>query len=167
MQKVTFLVLLSIVLCSFGNNGQSIVAEQPVKNQNILQQNRQSNVPTTPNGYTMRAKVNGKSWIAQSMMPPAYAGYHTIGYYKDEYISIPYSKTFLRTGKKIVFKQGEVAEVLFHNGCEWKENAKGEMTITKVDNNWAEGTFSFTTSCKNSDKNLQITDGFFRIPVEK
>jgi hypothetical protein len=33
--------------------------------------------------------------------------------------------------------------------------------------NWAEGTFSFTTSCKDAKDNLEITDGFFRIPVEK
>lgn len=41
------------------------------------------------------------------------------------------------------------------------------MTITKVDAKWAEGTFAFTTSCKEAKDNLEITDGFFRIPMDK
>ena len=142
-------------------------AIQKAKNiQTAVKENTPGTIPTSAGSYTMTAKISGKNWAASSMMPQKDAGYHIIGYYKDEYISLPYSKSDMKTGKKIVFKDGEVAEVLFDNGCVWKENAKGEMNITKADANWVEGTFFFTTSCQDSKNNLEITDGFFRIPVE-
>jgi hypothetical protein len=39
------------------------------------------------------------------------------------------------------------------------------MEITKVDDKWAEGTFSFTASGFQTDKTMQVTEGFFRISI--
>jgi hypothetical protein len=44
---------------------------------------------------------------------------------------------------------------------------KGEMEITKVDDNWAEGKFSFTGSASSTTKTVEVTDGFFRISMAK
>lgn len=44
---------------------------------------------------------------------------------------------------------------------------KGEMEITKVDNNWAEGKFYFTASSSSANNTIEVTDGFFRIPIAK
>jgi hypothetical protein len=41
------------------------------------------------------------------------------------------------------------------------------MEITKVADNWAEGSFNFTAVCSSSDKTVKITDGFFRIQILK
>lgn len=48
---------------------------------------------------------------------------------------------------------------------EYWSGYKGEMEITKVDGGWAEGKFFITGSKTDSDKTVEITDGFFRISI--
>jgi hypothetical protein len=37
------------------------------------------------------------------------------------------------------------------------------MTITKVDQNSAEGTFSFTATARETTKKVEVTEGTFRV----
>lgn len=37
---------------------------------------------------TMQAKIDGKEWVATSMVPPEAAG-RIVGYYQDQYIGFP------------------------------------------------------------------------------
>jgi len=42
---------------------------------------------------------------------------------------------------------------------------KGEMEITKVDDKWVEGEFYFTAIASETDKTMEVTEGFFRISI--
>ncbi len=41
----------------------------------------------------------------------------------------------------------------------------GEMEITKVKDDWAEGTFYFTATASGTNKKIEVTEGFFRIKI--
>ena len=43
----------------------------------------------------------------------------------------------------------------------------GEMEITKADDQWAEGRFSFIAKGFQTDKTMEVTDGFFRISMAR
>lgn len=112
----------------------------------------------------MNAKLDGKYWSATSMMPPDVAG-RIIGYNNGEYIGLPYDSRRLAVGKKDVFGEDNAVD-LATNGKEsiWG-GRKGEMEITKVSNGWAEGKFFFTAVGSRSGKTMEVTEGFFRIPI--
>ena len=99
------------------------------------------------------------------MMPPETAG-RIVGYYKNEYIGLPYSKNDIEVGKKIILDQDNADDILFNDGCLW-QTTKGEIEITKVYNNAAEGKFFFTTVCNSKNKTIDVKDGFFKILFTK
>ena len=124
-------------------------------------------VATIATGYTMRAKLDGKSWVAGAMMPPDYAG-RIAGDHGKESISLPYSKDVrsLQVGNKRVFGEDNAVD-LFTDEEEasgiWG-GRKGEMEITKVTDQWVEGKFFFTATSTRSTQKREVTEGFFRIP---
>lgn len=122
-------------------------------------------VAVSATGYTMQAKIDGKEWSATSMVPPEAAG-RIVGYYKDQYIGLPYSKSSLKKGKIIILGEDEAADLFIKNGCLWK-GMKGQMEIIKADANTAEGKFFFTTICSSTNKSFAVTEGFFRISFSK
>jgi hypothetical protein len=123
-------------------------------------------VPTTSDGYTMTAKLDGKEWKAGSMMPPE-APSRIIGYNNGEFISFPYDRRKMVAGNKITFTQDYSVDLTTDDDVKFWAGRKGEMTITKVDDNMAEGTFFFTASANGSTKTIEVTDGFFRILFAK
>ena len=70
------------------------------------------------------------------------------------------------TGKKISFSRVEAVD-LFLPADEGGilGGYKGEMLITKANEQWAEGTFYFTADSDRSDKKAEVIDGFFRISM--
>jgi hypothetical protein len=99
--------------------------------------------------------------VASSMMPPSVAS-RIVGYYNDEYIGLLYSRINMVIGKKIIINEDNAADFFINNACQWKD-PKGEIEITKADNNTAEGKFFFTTKCSSTSEVVKITDGGFRI----
>jgi len=72
----------------------------------------------------------------------------------------------MKIGEKIKFGDKQVA-LLFtddNNDAFW-DGRKGEMEITKVENDWAEGKFFFTATTSTTNKTKEVTDGFFRISL--
>ena len=70
-------------------------------------------------------------------------------------------------GKKIVFGENEAVDLATSDDIGLWGGRKGEMEITKVDGDWAEGKFYFTGSSSRSKKTIEVTDGFFRISLAK
>ena len=57
----------------------------------------------------------------------------------------------------------ELAEMHLNDDVSLWTASKGEMELTKVDDNLAEGKFYFTAKGFQSYKTIEVTDGFFRI----
>jgi hypothetical protein len=124
-------------------------------------------LPTAEGSWTMTAKIKGKDWAAASMMPPDAAG-RIVGYYKNESIGLPYNRRDMYVGKKIKFKENNVVDLTLDDDVGIYGGRTGEMEITKVDENWAEGKFYFTgNTTQGSSKTVEVTGGFFRISLAR
>lgn len=168
MKQNTFILLAAAVLFSYDGNAQNTPRQQADKTQAAIKAAAPGSVPATATGYTMRAKIDGKSWTATSMMPPDYAG-RIIGYNGKEYIGFPYSKSGLKVGMKTVFSEDEAVDLATNEkeaGGMWG-GRKGEMEITKITGQWVEAKFFFTATSSRSKQKREVTDGFFRIPFPK
>jgi hypothetical protein len=161
------LSVISIIMLSFFSscNSQQTAHQQAIAEKNAIEAARPGTIPTKAGGWSMTAKINGKAWSAVSLMPPEAAG-RIIGYYKDEYIGLPYDKRNMVVGKKITFGENNAVDLSVSGDDNFYGGRKGEMEITKVDGNWAEGVFHFTATSHGSDKTIPVTDGFFRISLK-
>ncbi len=162
MKQTISILLIVIILFSCSNTEQTKAVEKVKEIQSAI---KPGTIATTADGYMMKAMIEGKEWVATSMMPPDAAG-RIVGYYNEQYIGLPYSKSNLTTGRKIILGEDEAADISLNNGCLWKDT-KGEIEITKLSDEWAEGTFFFTTVCSSTNKAIEVTDGFFRIQLSK
>jgi hypothetical protein len=164
MKQTISILLLVTVLSYCSSSDQAEATGQAKKIQAAVEQNIPGTIATTENGYTMKAKIDGKIWAAGSMMPPEAAG-RIIGYNKSEFIGLPYSKSDMVAGSKTTFGEDNAADFSTKNAKGLWSCRNGEMQITKVDANWVEGKFFFSGSYSGSNKTVAVTDGFFRIPV--
>jgi hypothetical protein len=123
-------------------------------------------LPTTSSGYAMSAKINGKDYKAHSMMPPDEAE-QIVGFYSgDKYIGLPYQKKLFVAGKKISLDAFN-ADLTTNDAVQVWSGRKGEMEITKVNGNWVEAKFFFTGYSYDNKHTIEVTNGFFRIPMTK
>ncbi|WEK17822.1 MAG: hypothetical protein P0Y49_13540 [Candidatus Pedobacter colombiensis] len=157
-------IMVTIISCNGGaqNDAKNLASQI----QTTIKETAPGSIPTTAAGLTMRAKIDGKEWQANAMMPVTDRTGRIVGYHDKDYISLIYNRKDLVQGKKI--KISSVDFVNHDNGiC---GGGDGEMTITKVDSDWVEGTFFFTVNHCSDEKgktNIKVTDGFFRFPLEK
>lgn len=154
--------LLAILLAT-SCNSQSSRTKPAKETQVAITAIKPGTMPATDGGWTMTAKINGKDWKASTLMPPEAAS-RIVGYFQDEYIGLPYNKQYLVAGKKIVLGEDEAVDI-FLTGVGLAVTKNGEMEITKVDENWAEGKFHFTATESGTDKIIEVTDGLFRIKI--
>jgi hypothetical protein len=166
MKKTIAILIMAAILYSCGNSNQSKAVEDAKQVQAVIKETIPGTVETTTDGYTMKAKLNGKEWIATSMMPPETAS-RIVGYNNGESIGLPYNRRYLVAGKKITFGESNAVDLFTNGDIGMWGGRKGEMEITKVDENSAEGIFFFTASTSSTTKTVEVTDGFFRIPVAK
>lgn len=134
--------------------------------QTAVKENTPGSIPTTSGGYTMTAKIGGREWTADAMMPAEVAD-RIIGYNNGESISLPYDRRDMVVGNKTRFSENNAVDLFTNDDVKIWGGRKGEMEITKVDDKWAEGKFYFTGSTSSSDKKIEVTDGFFRISLAK
>ncbi|MEO7445717.1 MAG: hypothetical protein ABIT96_10110 [Ferruginibacter sp.] len=156
-------LLIAILALAFANcSGQKDNAiEQAKATKEVLKENSPGYVATSAEGYYMKAIIDGKEWVATSMMPPEEPS-RIIGEKNGESISLPYDRRDMVVGKKRNFETYAVDLLLNDDVAIWGGH-KGEMVITKIDDKSAEGNFYFTASSDNTTKTIQVTDGFFRI----
>lgn len=157
------MIIASSVIFLFANcnSPKSNAMEQAKATQEVLKANSPGYVATSADGYYMKAKINGKEWVAESMMPPE-APARIIGDKNGESISLPYDRRDMVVGKKRNFETYAVDLFLNDDVGIWGGH-KGEMVITKADDKSAEGNFYFTASGNNTTQTINVTEGFFRV----
>ncbi|SRR5260221_5678889 len=164
MKQTLIILLVASVLLSCGNSTQNKAIDDQKKAQKVIEASEPGRIPTKEGEWTMTAKINGKEWTASSFMPLDFQD-KIHGFYKEESISLPYDRSYLKVGKKIQFGENHVALLFTNDNDGFFDGRKGEMEITKVENEWAEGKFFFTATTSSTDKTIEVTDGFFRISI--
>ena len=152
------------MLFSCGSSTQNKAIEDQKLAQKIIEASEPGRIPAKEGGWTMTAKIDGKEWSASSFFQIDFQD-RIHGFYKEESISLPYDKRQMKAGGKIIFGDDHVA-LLFPNDDAIWDGRKGEMEITKVENDWAEGRFFFTAITSTTAKTKEVTDGFFRISLD-
>jgi len=166
-QSITIsLLVMAALLSACGKSEQGNAVEQAKQVQSALKALRPGTIATSADGYAMKAKLNGKNWVATSMMPQEAAG-RIVGYVNDEYIGLPYDRRYLVVGKTIKFGDNQAVDLVTSDDVGIWGGTKGEMQITKVDETSAEGTFFFTASASSTTKTVEVTEGLFRILLSK
>jgi hypothetical protein len=159
-------LVVAVMLSSCGNSDQAKAVEQAKQVQSGLKELMPGTIATSPGGYAMKARLNGKDWVAVSMMPQEASG-RIVGYRNGEYIGLPYDRRYLVVGKTIKFGDNQAVDLATNDDVGIWGGRKGEMQITKVDDTSAEGTFFFTASSSRTTKTVEVTDGSFRILLGK
>ncbi len=129
--------------------------------QDMVKEHSPGTVPTSTDGFYMKATINGKEWIASEMMPPERPA-RIFGVNNKESISLPYDRRDMVVGNKTNFKNSAV-DLQWSDDVALYSSNVGEMEITKVDDKSAEGKFYLTANGFQSDKKLEVTNGFFRV----
>lgn len=165
MKKLLLAIGILIAAC----NGQSNDAKTLSQGiQNLRKEIAPGSIATSANGYYMKCKINGKDWEANSIMPPDVAGL-IVGDNNGESIGLPYydRRNFLALKKRKLGEGHDNVDMRLHDDVVLWGSKTGEMEITKVDDKWAEGTFSFIAGSSQSDKTLAVTNGVFRISIDQ
>jgi hypothetical protein len=164
------LIVICIAVSSCKSRAQNEAIQQAQAIQSEIKKTLPGGIPTADGGWTMTAKINGKVWTASSMISPDRAG-QIVGQTSDgESIALPYydRRSFLAQAKDHKLGDGhDAVDMSLNDDVALWSAKKGEMEITKVDDKWAEGKFSFTAGGFQSDKTLEVTDGFFRISMAR
>ena len=166
MKQAMLILVMATMLYSCGGN-QSKAEEMAKQIQQTVNENSPGSVPVSAGGFYMKAKMDGKEWVAASMDIMDEEASKIIGNYNGEYISLPYHRNDIEVGNKTNFDHSAVDLKLNDEVGLWGGH-KGQMVITKVDDTSAEGTFYFTASSDDgTKKTLEVTDGSFRILFSK
>ncbi len=69
----------------------------------------------------------------------------------------------LKWAKKRTFSETNAAGIFIADDPALISGQAGEVEITRLDDQWLEGTFHFTATSGSSDKKVEVTDGRFRV----
>ena len=164
--KNLFISCIALLLFAKCNGPKSKAEEMAKQIQQTANENSPGSVPVSAGGFYMKAKKDGKDWVATSMDEMGEDSYRIIGNYNGEYISLPYHRNDIEVGNETNFDHSAVDLKLNDEEGLWA-GLKGQMIITKVDETSAEGTFYFTASDISNTKTIEFTDGSFRILFPK
>jgi hypothetical protein len=114
------------------------------------------------NGAYLKATIDGKKWEASKMTHYRPGSDYKLVNGETKNFTITFQVHKPTTGMKRAFNENNVADFLTDDG--FFGGKKGEVTVTKVDDKWIEGSFYFTATSSRSNKTYEVTNGFFRIP---
>lgn len=154
--------LLALLLTSCGNGQQKKATAVAKQIQAEFEENTPGTIATSATGFMMKAKIGGRAWVANTMLPPDDMA-RIVGYYHDESIGLPYDKRSFIVGNKIDFREDYAVDLFTDDDIGMWGGYTGQMEITKVDGNWVEGSFYFTGSTFGSKETIEVTNGFFRV----
>jgi hypothetical protein len=173
MMKSISILLLALICTLSACNGQQESNAKKVSEgvQALRKEHTPGLIATSASGYYLRCKIDGKDWVATSMMPlkvdDRVLGCTDAG----DYIGIPGIKNNTRQGFKLTLGKTYNSDLHLQNDKSLvDENGdvilldkqSGRVEITKRDGDWVEGTFYFTTSSSKYGKKIAVTDGVFR-----
>ena len=163
MNQTLLILLMAVLLSSCGNSTQDKALSDAKQVASAIKEMQPGGIATTTGGWTMTAKIDGKNWSANSLMSPELAG-RIVGDNNGVGMSLPYSRRNMVVGDKTKFSHNNAVDLFTKDDVVIRGGYNGEMEITKVDGEWAEGKFFFTGSTSNTaEKTIEVTDGFFRI----
>lgn len=154
------LALLLIIACC--NSAQS----EAEKTAQQIKEARAANTPAaeTPsdNGVYIKATIDGKPWQAEKMIPDMdpNSSYKRIHGEKGETM-ISFQLWKPQTGMKRDFREDYVADFFAEDGI--FGGRTGEVTVTKADDQFIEGTFYFTATSTADHTKHEISNGSFRV----
>lgn len=168
MKQLLFLVITTAILCSCSNSSGKHATNDASSPKSEKKEMKPGAMATSDDGWNMKAKINGKDYSAYSVWLPE--GEHEIvGFYDgDKYIGLHYKPKDLVMGNKLSFSDLH-ADLTTNDSVGIRSGDMGELEITKVDDKWIEGKFFFTAVSYDAKKSktIEVTDGFFRVEVDK
>jgi hypothetical protein len=169
-RSVPFIFLIAIIfsLYACGNSTQNEAVRQAKAAQEAIKAHTPGGIPTSDNGNYIKAKFDGKQWSAAYVVPdfsPTSSYQQIIGENGDNGLGFQLWKRGVEIGKKIPFDEDHAANLTVSDFSGYLSGKSGEVVVTKLDDQWIEGTFFFTGTSSNSDKKVEVTDGHFRISL--
>ncbi|HEY5368341.1 MAG TPA: hypothetical protein VIJ75_05050 [Hanamia sp.] len=166
MIRVSFAAIISILVVSAvscNSQTKTEAEKQAAEITNMVKANSPGYTPTSAE-YYFRAKVNGKDWVADEFLVNDGGG--IVGQTKEgEHITLPYELRYANEGRVTDF-QNHAVDIYMHDDVKLWGGHQGKMMFTKVGDDYAEGKFYVTATANDTDKQLAITDGVFRIPIK-
>jgi hypothetical protein len=121
--------------------------------------------PTSPDGYYMKANIDGKNWIAGGMTL-GFEKYMIMGFTAYQVnLMLDVTKENKEGSKIPINEQGGASIHVGGADAPSFDHYKGEIIITRNDGKWLEGTFAFTGNDYRYTEVVKVTDGFFRVPI--
>jgi len=114
----------------------------------------------------LKAKINGKGWAATEMMPDKYV---------SEILQISGSNgtsaIWIQLNKPAAGKTENLIQTDLNHYADEQFNmymiTSGKISVTKMNDQWVEGTFSFNATDKRSKKTVVVTEGSYKVPNPK
>ena len=164
--KKEFLAIISLLIISgisCNSLTKSDAEKQAADITSMVKANSPGYTPTSAE-YYFKAKVNGKDWVADEFLVNDGGG--IVGQTKEgESFRLPYDLRYANEGRITNF-QSHAVDIYMNDDVQMWGGHQGEMMFTKVGDNYAEGKFYVTGTSADSDKQLVVTDGVFRIPLK-
>lgn len=169
MKQTLFIFSISLLILPFtgcNNAARSEAQQQADLIQKTMKENTPGAIATSETGYYMKAKIDGKEWSATHMVPDndERSSMKMIrGENDGDNINFQLWKQGVEVGKKRSFSETNAAGIFIADDPELISGQTGEVEITKLDEQWLEGTFHFTATSGSSNKKVEVTDGRFRV----
>jgi hypothetical protein len=160
-------VAFSLASISCGSSAHDDAKQFADQIKETTKKNSPGTVATGEGNYYMKAKINGKQWIASYMMPDedtnsSYIRIH--GEDGGDYMNFQVWKRGVELGKKFLFAEDYAANLSLEDDPAFWVGKSGHLEITKLDEKWMEGKFSYKATSSSSTKVIEVTEGFFRVP---
>ena len=169
MNQLSFIAIaatVSFIIPGCGNSANDDAKQLAKQIKTTVKQNSPGTIATSESNYYMKAKIDGKQWIASHMMPDedvnsSYIRIH--GENGGDYMNFQLWKRGIEVGKKFPINEDHAANLSLEDDSGFWGGHSGEIEITKLDGKWMEGKFSYKATSSSSIKSIEVTDGFFRV----
>lgn len=159
------ILLVSVCIITSCSQKKNKTASDAMEVQKEISAMKPGQVATSNAGYTLNAKINGKAWSASFMYPPDQAS-RIVGENDGISIGLPYDRRDMTLNNKIRISHDNAIDLFMPEGAGGIMGGyDGEIEITNVGPEWAEGRFQFTATSEGVDP-VKVTDGFFRVPIK-
>jgi hypothetical protein len=173
LSKLALILVIVAQITTSCNSAQSDAQKQADLIEKTMKENSPGSVTTTESGTYMTAKIDGREWTATALIPDNNASSNTKlvrGQRGKDMIQFQLYKPRNIVGTKVSFGDGNSAGIYIESDPALLSGRRGELEITKVDEQWVEGIFHFTATGTNYDatgnsskKTVEVTDGRFRV----